>query len=173
MPQLGETVADGTVTKWFKKVGDAVTRGEPLFEVSTDKVDTEIPAQADGVLSEILVTEDTTVDVGTKLAVIGGSGDDAPPVESAAFASEPAAASASAFSPPIMASAGAGERLSPVVRRLLAEKGLDASDVTGTGHGGRATKAAVPPAAASAASAAVPTSASVAAASVAQLSPVV
>ena len=170
MPQLGETVADGTVTKWFKKVGDAVTRGEPLFEVSTDKVDTEIPAQADGVLSEILVTEGTTVDVGTKLAVIGGSGDDAPLVESAALASEPATAFASSFSPPAMASAGAGERLSPVVRRLLAEKGLDASDVTGTGPGGRVTKDDV---LAAAASAAVPTSASVASASVAQLSPVV
>ncbi|MBW4079092.1 MAG: hypothetical protein HIU84_11405, partial [Acidobacteria bacterium] len=72
MPQLGETVADGTVTKWFKAVGDIVVRGEPLFEVSTDKVDTEIPAQADGVLSAILVGEGTTVDVGTVLAVIGG-----------------------------------------------------------------------------------------------------
>ncbi len=78
MPQLGETVADGTVTKWFKNVGDVVTRGESLFEVSTDKVDTEIPAQADGVLSEILVREGTTVDVGTKLAVIGGPGDATP-----------------------------------------------------------------------------------------------
>ena len=65
MPQLGETVADGTVTKWFKNVGDVVTRGEPLFEVSTDKVDTEIPAQASGVMSEILVAEGLTVDVGT------------------------------------------------------------------------------------------------------------
>jgi 2-oxoglutarate dehydrogenase E2 component (dihydrolipoamide succinyltransferase) len=72
MPQLGETVADGTVTKWFKAVGDVVVRGEPLFEVSTDKVDTEIPAQTDGVLSAILVAEGVTVDVGTVLAVIGG-----------------------------------------------------------------------------------------------------
>ena len=71
MPQLGETVADGTVTKWFKKEGDTVKRGETLFEVSTDKVDTEIPAPADGVLTKILVAEGETVDVGTLLAVIG------------------------------------------------------------------------------------------------------
>ena len=73
MPQLGETVADGTVAKWFKAVGDTVTRGEPLFEVSTDKVDTEIPAPADGLLSVILVPEGSTVDVGTVLARIGDS----------------------------------------------------------------------------------------------------
>src|ERR1700686_364181 len=70
MPQLGETVADGTVTKWFKAVGDVINKGEPLFEVSTDKVDTEIPSPASGVLSEILVQEGETVDVGTILAVI-------------------------------------------------------------------------------------------------------
>ena len=71
MPQLGETVADGTVTKWFKHVGDHVARGDTLFEVSTDKVDTEIPAQAEGVLTKILVNEGETVDVGTVLAIIG------------------------------------------------------------------------------------------------------
>ena len=71
MPQLGETVADGTVTKWFKKVGDTVVKGEPLFEVSTDKVDTEIPSPINGVLTAILVDEGVTVDVGTVLAVIG------------------------------------------------------------------------------------------------------
>jgi pyruvate/2-oxoglutarate dehydrogenase complex dihydrolipoamide acyltransferase (E2) component len=75
MPQLGETVADGTVTKWLKNLGDMVTKGEPLFEVSTDKVDTEIPAPADGILSKILVAEGETVDVGTVLAVIGGEVD--------------------------------------------------------------------------------------------------
>src|ERR1700761_5266665 len=71
MPQLGETVADGTVTKWFKQVGDHVARGDTLFEVSTDKVDTEIPAPAEGVLTKILVNEGETVDVGTVLAIIG------------------------------------------------------------------------------------------------------
>src|ERR1700679_4374764 len=75
MPQLGETVADGTVAKWFKKVGDSVTRGEPLLEVSTDKVDTEIPAQSSGTLGAILVDEGLTVDVGTLLAVITADGE--------------------------------------------------------------------------------------------------
>ena len=75
MPQLGETVADGTVAKWFKAVGDDVAKGEPLFEVSTDKVDTEIPAPASGVLRAILVAEGVTVDVGTVLAVIQVEGE--------------------------------------------------------------------------------------------------
>jgi pyruvate dehydrogenase E2 component (dihydrolipoamide acetyltransferase) len=161
MPQLGETVADGTVTKWFKKVGDLVTRGEPLFEVSTDKVDTEIPAQADGVLSEILVAEGTTVDVGTKLAVIGGSDG-----VSAATTSAATTSAAAPVSAPTIAKSDAGEKLSPVVRRLLAENGLEAGDVSGTGPGGRVTKDDV--LAAVAAKSAPATSASVA-----QLSPVV
>ena len=93
MPQLGETVADGTVTKWFKKVGDLVAKGETLFEVSTDKVDTEIPSQFDGVLSSILVKEGETVDVGTVLAVIGD--DEAAPASSSA----PAEASAEGPAP--------------------------------------------------------------------------
>src|ERR1700734_2736408 len=71
MPQLGETVAEGTVTKWFKQVGDTVVKGEPLFEVSTDKVDTEIPAPVSGVLTAIHVDEGMTVDVGISLATIG------------------------------------------------------------------------------------------------------
>lgn len=164
MPQLGETVADGTVTKWFKKVGDTVTRGEPLFEVSTDKVDTEIPAQADGVLSQILVTEGTTVDVGTKLAVITGSNDQAPAQVGAAMttAAPPTTSSAPA---PTLATSNAGEKLSPVVRRLLAEHGLEAGDLTGTGPGGRLTKEDV---LAAVAATTAPTSAGVA-----QLSPVV
>ncbi len=75
MPQLGETVTEGTITRWFKKVGDQVAEDEPLFEVSTDKVDSEVPAASGGYLKEILVEEGETVDVGAKLAVI----DDAPP----------------------------------------------------------------------------------------------
>ena len=71
MPQLGETVTEGTITRWMKSVGEQVERDEPLFEVSTDKVDTEVPSPAAGVLSEILVPEGETVDVGTRLAVIG------------------------------------------------------------------------------------------------------
>src|SRR5665213_3659929 len=72
MPQLGETVTEGTITKWFKAVGDSVARDEPLFEVSTDKVDSEVPSPAAGVLTAILVEEGDTVDVGVALAVIGG-----------------------------------------------------------------------------------------------------
>ena len=71
MPQLGETVTEGTITRWMKGVGDSVERDEPLFEVSTDKVDSEVPSPAAGVISEILVPEGETVEVGVKLAVIG------------------------------------------------------------------------------------------------------
>ncbi|MBW4030146.1 MAG: 2-oxo acid dehydrogenase subunit E2, partial [Acidobacteria bacterium] len=141
MPQLGETVAEGTVTKWFKNVGDAVTRGEPLFEVSTDKVDTEIPAQATGVVSEILVPEGVTVDVGTRLAVIAG--DDATPstiAAAGATVSTGADRGGAPSSPPSLVASDASARLSPVVRRLLAENSLLASDVAGTGPGGRITK---------------------------------
>ena len=74
MPQLGETVSEGTVTAWHKKVGDKVARDETLFDVSTDKVDTEVPAPADGVIAEILVEAGATVAVGTRLAVIVGEG---------------------------------------------------------------------------------------------------
>ena len=107
MPQLGETVTEGTITRWMKAVGDAVERDEPLFEVSTDKVDSEVPSPAAGVLSEILVPEGETVDVGVKLAVIGdgagaASADDAPvaaAAESAAPAPAPAATPAPAPAP--------------------------------------------------------------------------
>jgi 2-oxoglutarate dehydrogenase E2 component (dihydrolipoamide succinyltransferase) len=93
MPQLGETVTEGTITRWFKQVGDAVERDEPLFEVSTDKVDSEVPSPAAGVLTEILVEEGETVDVGTRLAVLGGEG--AAPAADA----EPEAAAAPAPAP--------------------------------------------------------------------------
>ncbi|MHB1510352.1 MAG: biotin/lipoyl-containing protein, partial [Acidimicrobiales bacterium] len=73
MPQLGETVTEGTIIKWLKNVGDTVAHDEPLFEVSTDKVDSEVPSSAAGVITEILVPEGATVDIGTRLAVIGGA----------------------------------------------------------------------------------------------------
>ena len=138
MPQLGETVADGTVTKWFKAVGDSVERGEPLFEVSTDKVDTEIPAQATGVVTAILVAEGETVDVGTKLAVIG---DDESPPAAVTTSKTPAAT----VSPPALGEVAkeptSGEaRLSPVVRRLLSEHRIDVASVHGTGPDGRITR---------------------------------
>ncbi|MFZ0058715.1 MAG: biotin/lipoyl-containing protein, partial [Acidimicrobiales bacterium] len=75
MPQLGETVTEGTITRWLKKVGDNVALDEPLFEVSTDKVDSEVPSPFAGVLAEIIVPEGLTVEVGTRLAVISGSAD--------------------------------------------------------------------------------------------------
>src|ERR1035437_3524415 len=140
MPQLGETVADGTVTKWFKKVGDSVVRGEVLFEVSTDKVDTEIPAQVDGILTAILVEEGVTVDVGTTLAVIGGDGADTVVVD------KPAAVATTSPVAPKKSAAATSSRatsaspLSPVVRRLLAEHDLDAHAVQGTGPQGRITR---------------------------------
>jgi 2-oxoglutarate dehydrogenase E2 component (dihydrolipoamide succinyltransferase) len=170
MPQLGETVTEGTITKWMKAVGEEVARDEPLFEVSTDKVDSEVPSPAAGVLSEILVPEGETVEVGVKLAVIGdGAGasgsSDAP---AAAAAEAPAAAPAAEAAPappppPPVAPApspspaptpepapqvgadgngtGAGASvLSPMVRRILSENDIDESEVTGTGAGGRITR---------------------------------
>ena len=133
MPQLGETVADGTVTKWFKAVGDVVAKGDTLFEVSTDKVDTEIPSQFDGVLSSILVKEGETVDVGTVLAIIGD--DEA---QGASPAAAPAPAREEARTRPARVTSDAP--LSPVVRRLLAEHGLDAAQVVATGPQGRLTR---------------------------------
>jgi 2-oxoglutarate dehydrogenase E2 component (dihydrolipoamide succinyltransferase) len=101
MPQLGETVTEGTITKWMKAVGDEVARDEPLFEVSTDKVDSEVPSPAAGVLSEILVPEGETVEVGVKLAVIGdGSGATGSSDAPAAAAAEAPAPAAEAAPPP-------------------------------------------------------------------------
>src|SRR5271170_5694832 len=99
MPQLGETVTEGTITRWMKAVGDAVERDEPLFEVSTDKVDSEVPSPAAGVLSEILVPEGETVEVGVKLAVIGDGAASAATQEAPAAASAAAPAPASAPTP--------------------------------------------------------------------------
>src|SRR5207244_3870888 len=122
MPQLGETVTEGTITRWLKSVGDHVDADEPLFEVSTDKVDSEVPAPASGTLSEILVQEGATAEVGTRLAVISDGAGPAP----------------TSGAPP-QASAG-GQLMSPVVRRLLNEYGLDAGEVEGSGEGGRITR---------------------------------
>ncbi len=140
MPQLGETVADGTVTKWFKKIGDLVVKGEPLFEVSTDKVDTEIPAPHDGVLSSILVAEGVTVDVGTVLAVIGADDEPAPAAASAAPAAAERITNDATSAQAPKTERGGDQPLSPVVRRLLGEHGLDASSVRGTGPNGRLTR---------------------------------
>ena len=143
MPKLGETVTEGTVGSWLKNVGDAVAFDDPLFEVSTDKVDSEIPSPYDGVILEILVQSGETVPVGTPVARIGepgaapaGGGGGPAPTPAAAPAAT--AASAPATAAPATASAnGGGTPLSPLVRRLAAENNLDLAKVPGTGAGGR------------------------------------
>ncbi len=144
MPKLGETVTEGTIGSWLKEAGDTVAFDDPLFEVSTDKVDSEIPSPYDGVLLEILVGAGETVPVGTPLARIGepgatGGGSGGAGGGSAPAAAQPVAASAAPAGAPAPASAdGAnGRMLSPLVRRLVAEAGLDAGAIPGTGTGGR------------------------------------
>jgi pyruvate dehydrogenase E2 component (dihydrolipoamide acetyltransferase) len=141
MPKLGETVTEGTLSRWLKHVGDRVEFDDPLFEVSTDKVDSEIPSPYDGVVLEILVPAGETVPVGTTLLRIGEPGaalpTPAPAVPTTAGA--PAAAPAAAGAPAIPGAGGdgAGRMLSPMVRRLAAEHGIDLSTVSGSGAGGR------------------------------------
>jgi 2-oxoglutarate dehydrogenase E2 component (dihydrolipoamide succinyltransferase) len=183
MPQLGETVTEGTIIRWLKNVGDQVAHDEPLYEVSTDKVDSEVPSSVAGYLSEILVPEGTTVDVGTKLAVVSES----PSAGATTTSPEPAPAAVSEAAPPATAapsapavvavdlpqtaeaalaaappaqeselleaepdaeaasegteSNGKGMVLSPVVRQLISEYGIDPASVPGTGKGGRVTRA--------------------------------
>ena len=139
MPQLGETVAEGVVTKWHKKVGDTVKADEMLFDVETDKVSTEIPAPVSGVIAEILVQEGVTAKVGAPLAVIQESGAVAAAVPVAAKHTAAAPATAPARAARIEP-AGAGERLSPVVRRLIAEHQLNPAQLEGTGRDGRITR---------------------------------
>ncbi len=142
MPQLGETVTEGTVTRWYKKPGDMVKADEPLFDVETDKVSTEIPAPTAGVLAEIVVAEGVTARVGAKLAVIRESGAAAaqPAVTAPAAAVGVAAGKLTVAVRAHPARAGDGERLSPVVRRLIAEHGLDVRAIQGTGRDGRITR---------------------------------
>jgi 2-oxoglutarate dehydrogenase E2 component (dihydrolipoamide succinyltransferase) len=153
MPQLGETVTEGTITKWLKNVGDPIAEDDVLFEVSTDKVDSEVPSPVAGVLTKILVPEGETVDVGTRLAVISDSAaatTDSVADVATAQAAAPAEPPRPVAAPPVLprepvaaaeapASAG-GLVLSPVVRRLIAEYQLDPTDIPGTGAGGRITR---------------------------------
>jgi pyruvate dehydrogenase E2 component (dihydrolipoamide acetyltransferase) len=150
MPQMGESIFEGTITKWLKKPGDKVQRDEPLFEISTDKVDAEIPAPASGVLKEIKVSEGATVQVNTVVGVIG-DGDGAvaaKPAPAPAVAAAPAAPKPAAPVPPPVPAAAAhheeeGEsdvRSSPLVRKLAREHNVDLSRIHGTGAGGRITK---------------------------------
>jgi pyruvate dehydrogenase E2 component (dihydrolipoamide acetyltransferase) len=152
MPQLGETVAEGVVTKWYKKVGDAVKADEVLFDVETDKVSTEIPAPATGVVAEILVDEGVPAKVGARLAVIRESGAAAAATGRVTAAAERDGTGAQRMSPttehadaiakpPLSApEGGAQSRLSPVVRKLIAQHGLDAGAIRGTGRDGRITR---------------------------------
>ena len=141
MPQLGETVAEGVVTKWYKKVGDAVKADETLFDVETDKVSTEIPAPVSGVIAAILVQEGVTAKVGAPLAVIEevGAKTASVPRETAAPAAAAPAASPASLAPRF-APAAAGDRLSPVVRRLIAEHQLNPAEIRGSGRDGRITR---------------------------------
>ena len=170
MPQLGETVTEGTITKWFKAIGEPVAMDEVLFEVSTDKVDSEVPSPVAGFLAEIRAAEGDTVDVGAVIAVVSDAppaGGDAPAAEPAsapepeasAPAAEPAADPAPAPAPapaapadqspapaptapaPAPAVSGASALVSPVVRKLIEENGLDVSTISGSGIGGRITRA--------------------------------
>ncbi|MGB9736979.1 dihydrolipoamide acetyltransferase family protein [Chloroflexus sp.] len=144
MPQLGESVTEGTVGRWLKRPGEPVAKYEPLLEVVTDKVDTEVPAPEAGVLHEILVPEGETVRVGTviaRLAPAGAAVSTPPPVTVSAVAVSTTSASATTtttVAPP--ASDGRNTYLSPVVARLLAEHNLDPVQIRGTGQGGRITK---------------------------------
>ena len=142
MPQLGETVTEGTVTKWYKKVGDTVKADETLFDIETDKVSTEIPSPVVGVVSEICVEAGVTAKVGVTLAVITEAGAVAKP-QAAPVAAVPVAVAVvaeRASQVPTGLRANAAERLSPVVRRLIAERNLDVSRIKGTGRDGRVTR---------------------------------
>jgi 2-oxoglutarate dehydrogenase E2 component (dihydrolipoamide succinyltransferase) len=167
MPQMGVSVSEGTITKWFKSEGEHIAADEPLLEISTDKVDTDVPSPGEGVVAQILVQEGQTVEVGTVLAVIAPEGAEAPaaPAEQAPPepATQPAAEEAAAVSssegdqpvapapapitqvvptPPAAAPATGNGRtfVSPVVARIAAEHGVDPNAVQGTGTGGRVTK---------------------------------
>jgi 2-oxoglutarate dehydrogenase E2 component (dihydrolipoamide succinyltransferase) len=140
MPQMGESITEGTLTKWLKKVGDTVARDEPIFEISTDKVDAEIPSPVAGTLTEIKVQEGQTVTVNSIVAVIGGgAAAQAATTKPATPAPTPAAAPApSALAP--AASTGEGLRSSPLVRKIASENNIDLAAVPGTGASGRITK---------------------------------
>ena len=156
MPQMGVSVSEGTITRWLKQEGEQIEADEPLLEISTDKVDTEVPSPASGTLTQILVQEGETVDVGTKLGQIGGAAAEvpaeaaepeppAPAAEKAAepgpSAPEPAATPPAAEQPAQPAPSGNGKAfVSPVVARIASEHGVDPSQVPGTGSGGRVTK---------------------------------
>src|SRR6266852_4796863 len=159
MPQMGVSVSEGTVTKWLKQEGETIEADEPLLEISTDKVDTEVPSPASGVVTQILVQEGETVEVGTKLAQIGGAAAGAEPAAETPPepATQAAAQNADAASPaetvqpaqpaqpvervPVETASDNGKAfVSPVVARIASEHGVDPGQIPGTGRGGRVTK---------------------------------
>ena len=140
MPQMGVSVSEGTITKWLKREGEHIEADEPLLEISTDKVDTEVPSPASGTVTQILVQEGETVDVGTKLAQIGGAAEApaAPPPEPEPVPEpEPIAEEPR---PAVQAPTGNGKFVSPVVARIASEHNVDPAQIEGTGRGGRVTK---------------------------------
>jgi 2-oxoglutarate dehydrogenase E2 component (dihydrolipoamide succinyltransferase) len=161
MPQMGVSVSEGTITKWLKQVGEEIEADESLLEISTDKVDTEVPSPASGVVTQILVQEGETVDVGTKLAVIGGEAgapaeapaaqpepeaaepepeEVAQPAETPAVEQAPTPEPVATATTPAEAQENGKSFVSPVVARIASEHGVDVSSVPGTGRGGRVTK---------------------------------
>lgn len=150
MPQMGESIFEGTITKWLKKAGDKIERDEPLFEISTDKVDAEIPSPSAGVLKEIKVTEGQTVPIQTIVAVIDADGAGAAlsapaaaPAKSEAAKpapATPAVAKPAAAPSPVVSASGEKVRSSPLVRKIARENNIDVSQVPGTGAGGRVSK---------------------------------
>ncbi len=153
MPQMGESIAEGTIVRWIKKVGDSVDRDEPLFEISTDKVDAEIPSPAAGVLMDIAVKEGETVPVNSVVATIGAAGEKPAAPEPAGkaaaagkaggesvppVASKPAPPAQPA--PPALSDSGDRQKSSPLVRRIAKEHHVDIGRIAGTGIGGRVTK---------------------------------
>lgn len=148
MPQMGESIVEGTLTKWLKKAGDTVERDEPLFEISTDKVDTEIPAPASGVLAEVLVQEGQTVQVNAVVAKINEGGSAAAPATPAQTAVSapapppppPAPVAAAPPPPPVVEEVKDAGPTSPLVKKMARENNIDLAKVSGTGAGGRITK---------------------------------
>ncbi len=143
MPQMGESITEGTITKWLKKVGDTVQRDEPIFEISTDKVDAEIPSPVAGTLSEIKVAEGATVTINTVVAIIGGAAGKSAPAAAAPAAAPAAAtpaAAPAAAAPAASASTTDHVRSSPLVRKIAKDNNVDLTQVPGTGSEGRITK---------------------------------
>jgi pyruvate dehydrogenase E2 component (dihydrolipoamide acetyltransferase) len=155
MPQMGESIFEGTITKWLKKPGDKVQRDEPLFEISTDKVDAEIPAPATGILQDIKVVEGNTVQVNTVVGTIAADGEaavspsapakdaasaPAPPAKPPAAAPPPAPVELQTAAEPLREESDDHARSSPLVRKIAREHNVNLSQVAGTGMGGRITK---------------------------------